>query len=182
MLRVTTHFDSFVGGPYVTEMHFTGTDQTAADSAALAVHDFWDDVKGTICGPGFINIDPAVLEINSSTGQPEGVFFSTVAQVAPGLSSDPLPLGTQGCIITRTGHYVNGREIRGRIYVPRPTEGHNGTGTPDATYRGILDTAVATLLATTGVELLAWSKTHGIQQPVSQAQCSNNWARLLSRR
>jgi len=89
---------------------------------------------------------------------------------------------TQGLLQLRTGLITFGRLLRGRLFLPGPTEQANNDGKPDAAYIADYDAAAAALAGDANTDLVVWSRTHGVKSVVTSALTWNQWAVLRSRR
>jgi len=180
LLRVRTQIEQQSGGPGLATMWFTGSDQTAADDAAAAVRTFWDTIKAKISSGTAMQVLPEVTEVDLATGDAIGVFFVEAAIVAGTASGDVLPYTTQGLVSWRTGTFVEGRELRGRTFIPTPVEADNVGGFPLTSYSTAIAIAANSLAGSTALEV--YSRTHHAQADVISASCWNNWAELRTRR
>jgi len=105
--------------------------------------------------------------------------FGTAAGTAAG---DPLPQQTQGLINWHTLSFVAGREIRGRTFIPGPSESDSSAGIPTAAYQLILQNAANALVAESTANLFVWSKKLATIAEASSASVAPGWRVLRSRR
>lgn len=145
-LRVRTAFTGAPGSPWVNTMHFPGAAQADANTAAAAVRSFWAAIQSSFAAPLHIQVEPEVEQFTDSTGVITAVYNTETASLDASGSGEPLPYMSQAIIRLRTGVFQDGREIRGRIYVPALTEGHNLAGVPSNPLISILNTAMGPLL------------------------------------
>jgi hypothetical protein len=170
-----------LGSPWLSTMTFLGETLTEAVSAAAAVHAFWNDLRPDIGGGVSIEVVQQVQQFTVA-GDTVGSFATPAQTILLGSAAgDPLPRATQGLIRWHTGVYVGGREVRGRTFVPGPTETFS-TGAPTATYLTTAQTAVTNLLASVSADLHVWSKAHTVTYPATSGDPWNDWAVLRSRR
>lgn len=190
MYRVQTSFTGapVTGGGLNTLYFEAGGGLTAAD-AHDAVVDFWTLCAGAIDSELAMTVLGEIAVIDEATGTLTGVESATPVVVAGGASGDALPLATQGLIRWRTGEFVNGREVRGRTFVPGPVEVLSTGGRPESSYVGGLNTAAAGLIAETTAALLIWHRPGpnavlepGSSHPVLTGSTWSEWAVLRSRR
>ena len=181
MIRITTEWNGVQGSPYYSNMFFAGSLEAEANSAATAVGVFWNAIADKIG----TNLDGSVLGdhavVDPATGQTTEMFVGSAIAVPCTDVGAPLPPASQGLIRWRTGVFTNGREIRGRTFVPLPTENSNeGAGVPGNSYLIDLQAAADALVG--GSELHVYSRTGGTIAMVSGAQVWTLWASMRSRR
>lgn len=190
MIRIRTIMTGGAGGPYLSVMHFDGETPLAAQDAATAARTFWDGVKAVIYTGLSVQVDTVALQVVEETGTIVAAYPVTAAVVAGGGTGEALPYATQGLLRWRTGAYVNGREVRGRTFVPRPSEADNTSGFPAAAYATVLQNAGNALIASASANFGVWKKpplpvppgVPGQFIPVTAAQVWSNWSVLKSRR
>lgn len=183
MLRVTTRWSGPAGGPFYSTFHFDGNSQAIADDAAGAAVTFWNGMQAALTSQISRQVLPEVLAIDPVTGNALGSYVTAGGDLtAGGATGAPLPWTTQGLIRLRTGLYVAGREIRGRIFVPGLTEDANDNGRPNSSARSVMDSALSTLIADAGNQLEVWSPTQGQHAAVTHGNAWTEWAVLRSRR
>jgi len=137
-----------------------------------------------------INYDPLVIALEATTGVLTGTFNATDPTTTVGTAvGDPLPAQTQGLIRFGTATVVNGRRLRGRLFIPGPTEAANTTtGVPSSGYTTDLTAGGATLFtpgATTSAAVIWHRPTNGAggaSSLINSASASPNWSVLRSRR
>lgn len=170
------------GGEGVTTTYWDPAAGTPQD-AVTAIEDFWTDVRTVVGGGWNVRTDSVVLTMDEATGQITAGTGVTVATVTFGDGNDPLPPATQGLVQLRTGAYVGGREVRGRIFIPGPTENENTNGVPKSTYLSVVNTACTNaLINALDATLMVYSAAHGVAEPVTAASLWSKWAVLRSRR
>lgn len=181
MYRIRTIFQNQPGVPYLSTLFFSETGGTAAQAAAAA-GSFYSAMDDILAGSVTWSFDGIVETVNPITGN-----ILAITSVTPysGLgvgSEEALPYATQGLVRWRTGEYVNGREIRGRTFLPCPPETMNADGVPSEAYTDTVDIAAAALLASANAELVVWSRVNQQQQAVTAFSTWPQWAILRSRR
>jgi len=183
MLRVDTVMSASQGGPYYNSLYFNGTTQTEATNAAGAVSDFWQAVASAVVTSITFTIDPTVVIVNSSTGLATGSFTVNPGSPVQGISTDQvLPYVSQGLVQLRTGVYHNGRELRGRIFIPGPPETGNDGGKPTSSWRADVQGGVDALVGDADSTLIVYSPTHQDFATVTAGSVWTQWASLRSRR
>lgn len=134
--------------------------------------------------------DQTVLAIEATTGVLTGSFTAAAAlTVVGGSGSEPLPRQTQGLIKWGTASVINGRRVRGRLFVPGVQEGDNdGAGQPVAALSTALTTAGATLFVAgaTASAAVVWHRpvggSGGASPLITSSTGGTSWAVLKSRR
>lgn len=182
MLRVRTIFSGAGGTPYLSTMFFDGDDGGEAVSAVSAVATFWGVIDGSMDSELTWATDPDVAIIDPGTGQTIGILPVTPSSGGGGTLDDALPFTTQGLLRWRTGAYANGREIRGRTFIPALTELSLNDGVMASTTRDIITGAGQGLVDDANSTLVVWGRTSGSTAPVVTANCWDQFAVLRSRR
>lgn len=184
MIRVTSEWTGGQGTPYYTTMHFGGSSSGEAGTAANAVRNFWFQLENQLGGDLTVNVLDDVPLINVTTGQIEAMFNAPTAPVAFTSTEQPLPWTTQALFRLRTGVFVNGRELRGKVFIPGNTENRSLDGVPDNAWQTLLNGnwtfAFGGLAGSNAVQV--WSPTHGVADNVQSATVWEQWASLRSRR
>lgn len=136
-----------------------------------------------------IAFDQTVLAIEATTGVLVSSFTAAPALTVTGTAAgDGLPRQTQGLIRWGTATVINGRRVRGRLFMPAPNESDNDVGgTPVPAYVTALTTAAATIFTAgaTSSEACIWHRPGvgaGASPDITSAVASTTWAVLRSRR
>lgn len=181
MWRVTTTFTGLPGTPWINQLHFdssVGNAQDAVDAAGT----FWDSCAGSNMANGLvIATEPDVDVVDEVTGDKIGVISTTPAVSGGTGISDPLPFANQVLIRLRTGVYVAGREIVGKIFIPAILES-NSTGLVGSSLRTFYNGVAQALIDDVNCTLVVWSKKNGEAVPAVSPSTSNQFAVLRSRR
>lgn len=183
MLRIRTTFSGTTGAPWLNTLYVGNPDtQVNADAAVAAVGAFWGAVDNFM-NTSVLWATLAEVDILTTTGDKTGSLFTTPQTGAGGTVGDFLPLATQGLVNLRTGVFIGGREVRGKIYIPGLTEASNtSSGTWLGTQVAAVQTAVNTLLAAGDPAFGVWSRLHGSISPATAGTVTSKWAVLRSRR
>lgn len=184
MIRIRSAWTESPGGPGVTTQYFGGSTSGEAVAAANAVRNFWFQLENILSDQYTVNVEDDVEQIDPVTGQIQQVFNAPTAPVAFTSTQHPLPNATQGLIRLRTGQYVAGRELRGRLFLPGATEDRNTAGNVDAAFITLINgnwTFAYGGLPSTNRPVV-WSPTHGQLAGVTSATMWDEWAVLRSRR
>lgn len=177
--RILTVHTGTPGSPYYTNLVAVDNGTEPGSTYAQFVLDFWNALGNSRVSGAVATVQPQIDTFESDTGATTGVETWS-GGTSPGTSTEqPLPPATQGLIQLRTGVYVGGREIRGRIFVPSPTEGANTTGVPTQSARDLM-TGAAEVLVDNG--FYVYSPTHHQCAQIIAATPWTQWAVLRSRR
>lgn len=182
MWRIKTTFSgpNVVGGG-INYLYFNDAAGSPED-AQSAVVNFW-----TIANDAYrvdtvasVSNEVAVMDLSGSI---TGVLTAGDNVNINGTDdSDPLPPATQCLVRLRTGVFVAGREVRGRIFIPSGGEALSVGGKPGGGRLTELQTAVGGLVGDINSTLVVFSRTHGVAPPVSSGSVWNQFAVLRSRR
>jgi hypothetical protein len=184
MLRVTTRFIGPPGSPYWSTHYFGGGTQPEADAAAAAVRTFWAGLVSGLRTDMLATIEPEVEQVDPVGGNVVAVYQTDVPSVDMTSTGDPLPMSTQLLVRWRTGVFVEGKEIRGRTFIPGYTENSSTAGRPIATtISGVLTLAQGLITdAAAAGELVVYSPTYDQAAAVTATSVWTEWAVLRSRR
>lgn len=180
---------SAVIGPSVTTLNFS-TGGGTAQQAATAANNFIIALLPYLTGNVNYTLDTSVATVDETNGQTSAV--TTVAtSTGPGTGTgDFMPPATQLLMRWRTGVFVNGREARGRTFIPGVVESNVSNGTPIGAMQTAMNTAAATLIADATSRLVVWQRSRptdippfvGILRDVTTGQLWDRCAVLRSRR
>jgi hypothetical protein len=204
MWRVTT----IIGGPYVQgggiqQFYFDQAGGTAAQ-AQTAVKNFWNAFISSIGSGTTFAVNAAIESVSEPTGDILSVTAGTAGTTSCTGGTTVLPMQVQGLLQLRSGVYLDGREVRGRVNIPALISTANAGGVPTSSIQTTIAGAGAALIAdsvsTVGIyrrERLARTQvgtkgspgylseqTHrdGVFEPASSATASTKWATLRTRR
>lgn len=174
----------WTGGPggQLVSTHYFDTAGGTATQAVTAVGAFWTALKSSIVDDLTYATDTAVFEIDEATGQPIGLQSVASSTAVCTQSGDPLPFMTQAVCQWRTGTFINGREIRGRTFIPGMSETNATNGVPVAGLQTTVNTAAAALIADANSTLQVYSLTHHNAQPAVSGTMWSQFGVLRSRR
>lgn len=183
MLRVTTVITGYDGAPCYNNL-FYGLDNRPQD-ALNHTRAVWEGLVTVMGVNARVNIDPVMAVIDPATGVITGTATGDPGDEMVGTyAGDILPPATQGLLQIRTGSYVGGRELRGRLYVPYMPEGTADNGKPNAGALAVLQYSAGQLAgdAATTNKVQVWSRKNGVIRPVSDVTVWSQFAVLRSRR
>lgn len=184
LLRVRTQIGGSTQGPAVSNLFFAGSGSSDALAAHGAVADFWGDMLGLMVNYTTLLVEGEIAELDTASGQVIDVHSTDPVAHTGASASAALPPMTQGLLRFRTGVFRDGREVRGRIFIPGPTEEGNDIAKPTSSYRTTLASAGANL----GSSQVVYSRPtspeagDGGFELVSGRSVWEKWAVLRSRR
>lgn len=144
LYRVTTTIaGNTVAGGGISEMYFDAGGGALVADAVDCVRDFYDALKAIMHSSTVFTISGVVETVNEVTGDVTAAGSTTGTSVTGTSATDPAPGSTQGLIQWRTGVYSDGRELRGRTFLPGMLSGRSSNGIPDATALTAMAAAVA---------------------------------------
>lgn len=182
MYRVRTQITGGQGGPYLSTMYFNVIGGLTAANANAAIGAFWLAVKGKVASGMVMATEAEVATIDIGTGEVTGLTPVTPVSNTGTAAGDTLPPASQGLLRFRTGTFVGGREIRGRLFIPGACEVDSTSGVPVAGYLTTLNSAASALIADANSELVIYSKAHRELGTVLSGSAWSQWAVLRSRR
>lgn len=184
MYRTETIMTGVPGSPYYNRLHFDEGAGTVPQDLIDATAAFWDDALVQTRDDLTAQVQSEVFQVDEATGVITAALGASSVSVS-GSSSQPLkPPTTQALIRLRTGVYVDGRQITGRIFVPSLVFAA-GADTPASTYVTALNAAMTALLAAAtaaGNPLVVWSPTKGVTAEVTSWSVWDQFAVQRSRR
>jgi hypothetical protein len=184
IFRVRTIWEGVAGAPYYTNLYFTDTGANPAPlAAAAAVDTMFENIAGNISNLLSWTVQSDIPVIDDATGTLVG-NWSVGNRFGNGTNvSEILPRQAQGMIRWETTTVVGGRRLRGRTFVPGPTEPLNEQGgTPVTGYVDGLEGTGEFLRDSPNNELRVYSPTHGTSAVVTGVGAAPYWANLRSRR
>lgn len=182
MYRVRTVFTGVAGTPWYSNLYFAEEGGTAAQ-ARNAVETIWLNLMAITRDDVVYNIETDVSVIDEVTGDTIRVDNGGAVKTGAGSSTeDPLPPMTQALVRLRTGAYVGGREVRGRVFVPGLTEVASDLGVPTVAARNELQTRFSNVIALPDSIWVVWAKSRGVYAVVNATSVWNQWSVLRSRR
>lgn len=181
MYRVRTTFTGVTGSPWVSTAFFSEAGGTS-QQAATAVGAFWAAVDSLMeVSVSWTTLADVEL-VDAVTGQVTGVESTTPLTGGGVAATTGLPVATQGLVRWRTGSYHNGRENRGRWFIPGLATASNTDGQPSSTMLSTVNTAAATLITDGNSVFQIWSRANAHADNVTAGSCWSQFAVLRSRR
>jgi hypothetical protein len=204
MYRVTT----LIGGPYVQgggiAQHYFDDLGGSVNGAITAVGNFWTAVLSLVGSGTTFAVQGTVEQVRVTDGAITAVLSGTATTKTGTGGTTLLPLATQVVAQWRTGVYSDGREIRGRTFIPALITTVGTTGVPTSGTQTTVAAAGAALIADANCELVVYrrerlasdalgspgmpgyrsAKTHrdGISAVAATCSSPNKYAVLRSRR
>jgi hypothetical protein len=139
-------------------MYFDANPPFTPEDAHDGVVDFWTTLLNYILTGHTITVDGAVEGVDSITGDVTEVSSVTPATITCTRTGSAMPPAVQGLVQWRTGVYSDGREIRGRTFLPALTQDLGSNGVPTAAYLTQMAAAVTALLGPTTRDLVIWRR------------------------
>jgi len=158
LYRVVTVFTGAQGSPWMNVMHFSADLSGTAQQAASAVATFWGACDALMDNSVSWVQDPTVVEVNEGTGVPEAFHTVTTGSGTGAVSDISLPYANQALIRTFSDQVVNGRQVRGRVFVPGITRNNLAEGTLNGTAIAAFDAAAAALIADANCNWQIWAR------------------------
>lgn len=157
--RVRTIFTGVAGTPWYSNLYFFDNGGTEIGPDAVTwVTAFWTSLSAVMQDSVIWTIEPEVARLDESTGQLTGVTATPGATGGGTQQVAALPWQTQGLIREFTGAFVNGRRVRGRTFIPGPTESSSDVGVPIGTYITALQNAADALIASSVSTWCVWAR------------------------
>lgn len=172
------------GAPYYSRFCLDGDDPDTMQDYVDAIAAFLESLT-SYWPPALswtIGGDCPVISI--TTGETVNMISTTVAGDNGTATDDQLPQMVQILTTLRTGEYVAGRGLRGRFYLPAPTEVYSDDGRFVSGSLADLNSKLSSLRSGSGAFNGAWlvfSKTHKVAAYVTNAQASEVFGTLRSR-
>jgi hypothetical protein len=162
-------------------------DASSALAAHIAVATLWNSVRAVISDAFTYTVQQQVDQLDL-LGNLTGSF--TVSNVASAIgqdAGDDLPYQNQGMIRWETGTFLDGRRLRGRTFIPGPTESASTGGAPTSAYLTALNTPAATYAGSSSNPVV-WADHHdrvppfGATGDITSGAARTSFAVLRSRR
>jgi len=181
--RVRTVFTGVAGSPAYSNFYFDD-DGTAAGVYQTYVLAMWDSFKTAIRSGVVATMVNPIPIIETSSGHVVNVVSGDGGSTTGTDTGQELPPFTSGLVRMHTGVFVAGREIRGRCYIPYPTENANDAGLPGSGYTSALTADFETLQDADHANgsMVVYSRAHARAEYISSFDTWNQWGSLRSRR
>jgi len=184
MMRVTNELTGVPGGPYYSVQHYGGDTSGEAQPAADSSRDFWFQLQNFLDSRMSLSPLSEVEQVDPATGLITAVHtVSTLGFTFAG-AGEALPTVTQALLRLRTGDYVNGREVRGRKFIPGVLESSTTAGRPSVALLNAINGAWDASIpeAEAAGEHVVYSETHHEAHFVTSRSTWTEFAILRSRR
>lgn len=184
MWRVRTVFQGVTGSPYLSTLYFKDDlgGSFTAQEAVNGVAGLWGSIDFYMNTSVNWATEAEVAVVNPVNGQATGVEVTTPATGAGGTGGDTIPWASQGLVRWRTGEFVAGREIRGRMFIPALSEVACSVGVPSAAFITAVNAALTTYITDAETAPIIWSKKNGSIHLINSGTCWGQFATLRSRR
>lgn len=92
------------------------------DTAADALHTWYEGVNGFISDDTTFDLDPVAREINPANGHTTGLATVSWSAVVPGAGAGLRGADATAALVAHdTGVFINGRRLQGRTFLPYPS-------------------------------------------------------------
>jgi hypothetical protein len=146
--RVRGVWTGIAGSPYLSTWYFEN-EIGKSDQIVTALRKFLTTLRPCFYLGLSVNLEASHDILTAEDGKLLGSESSTPGAAITGTGSgELLPPQCQGVMKLSTAGIVNGRRVRGRFFVPAPTE-LSSDGTPSATFKDAINTAGSTLVVDT---------------------------------
>jgi hypothetical protein len=158
IMRVRTVFGAAPGSPYLSTMYFLQDNtQAGANAAVAAVGNFWNTIDASLVNLVTWATQPEVAVLNPA-GTLIGLWNVTPATGMGNQTSGQSPPATQGLVRWNTGVFYQGRQIRGRTFIPAIPQAMATGGTPTGTLVTNCNAAASALIADANAEFGIYSR------------------------
>lgn len=181
--RVRTVLTGVGGSPWYSNVYFERADRH--QDAINRMTAFWSGLNAVISSAVTWTVQDEVAVIDEETGNITDFKTGEGDSSAGGGTADIVPHALQALVRIRTGVYVGGREVRGRLNVPgliygvMAANGNVASGTVD-----LITLAAQNLLNEIGDSQYAgvWSRKNGVFARTSSVSVWNQFAVLRDRK
>lgn len=174
------------GGPVVTgggiSTLYSTNDVGDAQDFIDGIEQFLNGIADRLNNNLTMQCENTVDEVDIATGDIISQTAVSAALIIGTDATEALPIATQGLVQARTGVFLGGREIRGRIFVPAFTETASSGGTPSSACKTDVNTQAGNFAADAAANWCVYSRTHHAAAGVTSATMWSQWAVLRSRR
>lgn len=170
------------GGGLITQHWAAGDDAAGVTAVRSALSTYLNAVKTEIAAGIVYTLEPEVDIVEDSTGQVTGSLSATALSVTGTNGGAPLPHANQFLVRWRTGDFFNGRELRGRTFLPGPTVNGQLSGVPTAATIAAHNAAASALVADGTALLHIYSRHNLTSRRVTSGSLWTKFAVLRSRR
>lgn len=181
LYRVTQVATGVAGSPYYLSAYFAQSGGTA-QAAASAWRAFLSAGVSTYTAGLIFQAVSDVTLVDPVTGDTTGTTPVTLASVTHTGAGDTLPPATQGLARFRTGQYIAGHEIRGRVNIPCQSESDSTLGAPSSSWQTTWNARLATLITGGTYTHAVYSPKNGCWATTTAASMWSQWAVLRGRR
>lgn len=182
MLRIRVAWNVPGGSPGLSTFYFAGSNQTDATNCSSAVDTLLAAIEPYQDTETTYKVDPTCVAMDESSGAIIGAFGISGTTGAGNVVGESIPFACQALAQLRTNVYVNGREIRGRLFIPGLTESQVTNGVVSSAALSGLNAAFGALVADADADYVVWSRRNGQDSPVTAVTVWEQLAVLRSRR
>lgn len=181
MYRVRTRFTLPNSSGTGLGTHWFKASGGTAQQAVTAVGNFWFAALANASSACTSYTEDEVAIINSTSGKMVGLTTTVGVASGGGGAGDVLPQANNGLLRLFTGAFSNGRQIRGRLFIPGQIEG-TSNGQPSGASIANWTGAAAALIADANTLWGVYSRKQNDIFDVTGVTGWNRYAILRSRR
>lgn len=182
LYRIRTQLSgTLITGPAVATHWFDQAGGTA-QQAMNAVVAFWAAIAPKIQESVQIQPEADVAFVDETTGDTTGYTTVTPTADTGGTAQANTSRSTQGILQLRTGTFIGGKEVRGKLFIPGVPAGEVSNGMPAASYITALQNGGNALVADANSIWVVYSRVHHDSYPVASTTSPTYFGELRSRR
>jgi hypothetical protein len=152
---------------------------------ADSFHNFFEDLVGLIDSAATVQVDDTHPAYIRTTGVLAGFGTSDEDAVVGEATGEDFPRGLQLLVHFHTGFILEGRELRGRMFIPALTEASNNFGVPAAAHVSIVQDALDLMLFDSSVGFnnagVVYSRAHNRAAYITSATVAPRFAWMRTR-
>ena len=180
--RVRINWAGMTGAPWVNTLFFD-TDGGTAQQAATAAGTFIAALGGEIASAATWTTGGDIETLSILNGQPIASTSVTPQSGGGSGGANVVPLADQALVTWSTGQFYNGRQIKGRTFIPALAAGRmTAAGTLTTAVQGVINTAAAALISDTNSRFVVFARGHAAMAEVTGHTVWSQFAVLRSRR
>lgn len=181
LTRIRTVFTGVAGTPWYSNHYFEGGGGLASAYGA-SVGNFWDALGSIMHTSAAWEVETDAAIVESTTGLIVDIDSWAGESGAGDVVTEPLPWANQAVINWHTGVFLQGRELRGKTFVPALTQAVNNSGVLQGVAVTDILAAADGLIADSNSGFCVFSRTHFAESIVESAGVPTKIAVLRSRR
>jgi hypothetical protein len=181
LARIRTVFTGVAGSPWYSNMYFDA-DAASGEDYIPGVHQFWTDQANFIAAAVDWIVEGEYAVIEDSTGNIVDVGDGDSLAGGGTQATETLPWANQALVNWNTGQYINGRQLRGKTFIPGLTQVSNVNGSLNPSHQASLQQRADELISDGNGAFRIYSPTHLTSAPVTGRNVPTLISVLRSRR